>query len=89
MFLLDTAVALRENAHGRSADRQIGGSDGHEPPLTVCSLAPRSPGVPVPASLCGRWAPQSASGSSLVRPEKGSHLRPVGYHAYPLRSSSL
>jgi hypothetical protein len=29
-----------------------------------------TPDAPVPASLCGRWAPQGASGSSLVRPEK-------------------
>jgi hypothetical protein len=28
------------------------------------------PGAPEPALLCGRWAPQSASGSSLVRSEK-------------------
>lgn len=48
------------------------GAIGQEPSLTVCSLAPQPepPDAPVPASLCGRWAPQSASGSSLVRPEK-------------------
>jgi hypothetical protein len=44
---------------------------GQQPSLTVCpGPAAGTPGAPVPALLCGQWAPQSASGSSLVRPEK-------------------
>lgn len=51
--------------------------------------AAETPGAPESASLYARWPPQSASRSSLLHQKRNSPARPVGYHAYPLRSSSL